>query len=301
MKTTTETQKSNNLKYNITTKDSEGNTLDISIRLNDKCKNGHQDFAITGIGYEKGKPKTDRYNIYGGCCHEEILKAKPKFKIFVDLHLCDYAGVPMHPSANGHYHMEEGFNKTKPTSPEFKAEYCEYYRITESQFDVLKTAENQIQFALYLESLGILKQWDKQAKKAIKLLEKLTGSEFVNDSKRSQYVSPTAEERAEEKARIESGYYTESAKQEREHQAQQKELNELKEELNKEIHKHKTEYEVKKEVLLKGGSKALKNCIFYNHTQTLSFNWKSYDNLSDEELKFVDSLVLPSGVTVTIK
>src|SRR5690606_4043709 len=137
---------------NVSTTDSKGNTLDISIRLNDECKNGHQDFAITADGYKKGLPKTERNYLYGGCCHEEILKAKPEFKIFIDLHLCDYAGVPMHPSANGHYHMKEGFNKTKPNTPEFKAEYCEYYRITEVQFDILKTAENQIQFALYLES-----------------------------------------------------------------------------------------------------------------------------------------------------
>ena len=31
-----------------------------------------------------------------------------------------------------------------------------------------------------------------------------------------------------------------------------------------------------------GGEKALDNCIFYNHSQTLAFNFRSYDNISTE-------------------
>ena len=37
----------NNLTHRINTNDLEGNPLEIDIRLNDECKNGHEDFAIT--------------------------------------------------------------------------------------------------------------------------------------------------------------------------------------------------------------------------------------------------------------
>ena len=51
----------------------------VTIRLNDDCRNGHNDFSITGEVYQKGKPKTDIYLVCGGCCHEEILVAFPEF------------------------------------------------------------------------------------------------------------------------------------------------------------------------------------------------------------------------------
>ena len=44
-----------------------------------------------------------------------------------------------------------------------------------------------------------------------------------------------------------------------------------------------------------------KNIIFYNHTQTLSFNWRSYDNLSIEFIEDVKSkLILPEGINITV-
>ena len=183
--------KTNSLKHKFQTKDSEGNTLFITIRLDDQCKNGHQDFSITGNAYEKGKPLTDRYNIYGGCCHDEILKVKPELKIFVDLHLCDYKGIPMHAGANGFYHLENGFNRIKKDNPNFINKYCEYYRITESQFYELSKTKNVLQFSLALQNLGILNQWEKQANEAIEILEGFTGNKFMVDSVRTQFVEPT--------------------------------------------------------------------------------------------------------------
>lgn len=132
----------NDLRHTILTKDEEGNPLTINIRLNDECKNGHQDFAITGDIYQKGKPRTDRYYIAGGCIHEDIVKAKPELKIFVNLHLCDWEGIPIYAVENGFYHLREGFNNTKPESANFKKEFCDYYRVTPSQFDILNSSRN---------------------------------------------------------------------------------------------------------------------------------------------------------------
>lgn len=178
------------LRHTIVTRDTDGNRLEIYIRLNDECKNGHQDFSITASAWEKGKPKTDKWNIYGGCCHEEILKARPDLLPFVKLHLSDWEGVPMYAVENGFYHLKNGFYKTKPTDADFKSEFCEYYRITPEQITQLKTSENSLQYALFLQSLGILKQWKEEANKAIKILEEMTGSQFLPNSTKSQYNLP---------------------------------------------------------------------------------------------------------------
>jgi hypothetical protein len=301
MNTTTTPKASNDIRYK-TSKVIGKETIYVKIELNDDCKNGHQDFSITGDIYETGKPKTDRYFISGGCMHDEILKAYPEFKQFIDLHLCDYKGIPMHASANGFYHLTNGFNRTKPNDSKFKSEYCEYYRITENQFDQLTTAENELQFALMLQSLGILTQWEIQAAAAIKKLEELTGTKFIVDSKRTQYHAPTPEKIAEEEERQRSGYYTPEAAAKREQEKANELLKKLEAERDKDILKANTEFEVKKQVLIAGGKKALDNIIFYNHSNTLAFNWRSYDNLSDEVIaEIVSKLQLPDGVNIETK
>ena len=290
---------SNDLRYSAT-KTVGNEVITASIRLNDECKNGHQDFSITGTVYEAGKPRTDRNMISAGCCHDHILKAFPEFKIFVDLHLCDYDGAPMHAVANGFYHLSEGFN-SKSTGEQFRAEYCEYYRITGEQFDVIKNSRNQIQFAEYLVKLGILDQWRTEAGKAIAELEKLTGLTFVNDSKRSQLVLPTEAEIKAEAEKVAAGYYTPEAEAAREKQKTVDYLNELEAEKQKAIDKAVAEFEVKKEVLLKGGIAAAKNCIYYTHTKTVAFNWKSYEQLPVEFINdLIPKLVLSEGVKAEI-
>lgn len=277
-------------------------SITVNIRLNDECKNGHQDFSITGDIYEADKPKTDRYHIASGCIHDEILKAYPEFKQFVVLHLCDYKGIPMHASANGFYHLRNGFNNTKPESAAFKVEYCEYYRITPQQFDLLNTAENELQFSLMLQNLGILNQWEKQAKAAIEALENLTGTKFIVDSKRTQYYAPTPEQLKEEEERQKSGYYTPAAKEQRKQAKIAEMLTQLEAERDKDINKANLEFEVKKQVLIAGGEKALDNIIFYNHTNTLAFNWRNYDNLTEAEIEtIVSKLQLPEGVKIETK
>lgn len=80
--------KTNSLTHTIYTKSKDGDNLIIKIRLNDECKNGHQDFAITGDIYQKDKPKIDKYHLSGGCIHDEILAARPDLKY---LSICIYA------------------------------------------------------------------------------------------------------------------------------------------------------------------------------------------------------------------
>jgi hypothetical protein len=298
METTTQPIETNDLRHSIMAYDAEGNPIYINIRLNDECKNGHQDFSITGDIYEKGKPKSDRYCIAGGCIHGEILKAKPELKIFVDLHLCDYKGIPMHASANGYYHLRNGFNKTKIEDSGFKAEYCDYYRISSIQFEGLDKSENELQFALSLQNLGILTQWEKQAKTAISILEEMTGQKFKVDSKRTQFVAPTPKQLKEEKEKQDNGYYTPEAKEQRKQAAKQGIIDELMAERDKEIKKATIEFEVKKQVFEIGGKEALDNCIYYTHSNTIAFNWRGYDRISDTLISKIEAEIkLPEGVT----
>lgn len=290
----------NNLKHTIETRDTDGNPLKIEIRLNDECKNGHQDFAITATGWEKGKKRTDRTMIYAGCCHDVILQARPDLKLFVDLHLSDADGVPMYAVENGFYHLKNGFSKTPTDSPNFAKEFTEYYRMTAEQFDTIKTAQNQLQYALMLQNLGILAHWKEQANEAIKQLESWTGETFLNDSTKSQYHAPTPEELKENKEKEKNGYYSQAAIEEREKNAVKDAHSKLAQDLKEAIAKEVREFEVKEAVLNAGGVKALNNCIFYTHSNELAFNWKNFNKqLSTEEIETIKSTIkLPTGVTI---
>ncbi len=263
-------------------------TIYVNIRLNDECKNGHQDFAITGDIYtNQTGNKSDRYFACGGCIHEEIQKYFPKFKMFIDLHLCDYNGTPMYAVENGFYHLTEGFNDCKPTSSDFKAKFCEYYRIGAMQFDALFKAENKTEYAILLMELGIIEQWKEQAQTAIKELELMTGNEFLNDSVKSQFNKPTDEQIAEFKTKKAAGYFSYEQKAIRAKQL-------AKETLIKHLTKLSNEYSAKQKALsLEYNLKRIffkcgipeHNWIHYTHDNRLVFNWNKtpYNKEIDKE------------------
>lgn len=97
--------KTNTLKYTVVKSFREkGSTYKVitTIKLHDECKNGTCSWSITGILQQK-KGNGRFYDIGHGCIHEEILKASPKLKMFVDLHLCDWRGTPLYPVETGYY------------------------------------------------------------------------------------------------------------------------------------------------------------------------------------------------------
>lgn len=169
--------------YRIDKNDDSLNCI-ITIRLNDECKNGHQDFSLTATFWEVNKKRCDKNLGTAGCCHDKILKHFPELKIFKELHMCDHSGIPMYAVENGFYFLKNGFQTKKG---ELREQFCEYYRITEQQFDKLNKATSREEYADILQNTGILQQWKKQADKAIKLLEELTGDTFVVDSIKSNF------------------------------------------------------------------------------------------------------------------
>jgi hypothetical protein len=76
--------------------------LEVEIRFDDNCKNGHETFAITASGWEVISAGRLRETI-GGCCHDEIAKVFPELAPLIKWHLCSTDG-PMHYVANTVYH-----------------------------------------------------------------------------------------------------------------------------------------------------------------------------------------------------
>ncbi len=282
----------------------------VEIRLNDECKNGNQDFAITADIYKAGK-RGDKNHISGGCCHDEILKAFPEFKIFVSLHLCDYKGIPMYAVENGFYHLTTGFNSTSVNDDGFSRQFCDYYRITQTQFSRIKESENALEYALLLKELGVLNQWQQEANEAIKLLETLTGNEFVVDSKKTQYHEPKEEDVQEFKKLKAEGYFSKDEKIKRANAKRiaekEKLIDSIRESCNKEVTKARNERNVKLWCIERGID--INNMIYYTHSNTMSFNWKDYEKKMSESdfnkmcdgLKERDFQELPKGVTFELK
>lgn len=286
----------NYLKHKISTKDSDGNFLDIEIRLSDDCKNGHNDFAITASAYDKrGKGShSDKYWLYGGCSHDEILKVRPDLKIFVDLHLSDFRGVPMYAVENGFFHLTEGkLNYSQST-----------VRATDSEFEILKTAKDKDYFGHLLVKLGIVDRWQREAKQAISILEEMTGNKFEDNSTRLPALPVFSEETEK---RIASGYYSAEKIQDRENEKaiarKLKKEKELFDQRDKIIEKANNECNVKIAVLNTGMS--LENFIYYDHTNVGNFNlWDWCKKVSKEEfdnfVATVDYSRLPEGIKFTI-
>lgn len=302
--------KTNSLRFSTTVMSKGGNEKTvIKIRLDDECKNGHQDFAMTCDIYEKAG--NGRWmDVGGGCAHEHISKVtKGKYDEFAALHLADWQGIPMYAVENGHYHMTNTFNDTSRPHEDV---FCEEYRVTPEQYEILKKAENKIEYAILLKDLGILDQWKVQADAAIKRLEELTGDEFLMDSVKSQYNAPTQEQIDDFIQKKESGYYTDEQKkiraEEKRQTDKQKKIDSIKEHAAKKIKEHTDDRDVALWILNrldKLHTKPLNkgrfnidfsfdNFIFYNHTVRIKFNWRDYGKqveMTEREFKmFCDSI-----------
>jgi len=270
-----------------------------TIKLHDECKNGTCSWSITGILQQK-KGNGRFYDIGHGCIHEEILKASPKLKMFVDLHLCDWRGTPLYPVENGYYFLQKDKNQAK-----------EYLRVTDEEMGILSKCDNKEYFKYQLFALGIVERWQAESKKAIQTLEELTGDVWVNPYKESEerhrFVL-SDEEREEMEGKILSGYYTESAIQERKEAERiakiEKRKNEVIKTFEKIINKATKEKDVKLAIL--GAGLLSDNYIYYVEGNNVVFNYYSYhDKVTEEEynnmLKNIDYSLLPEGIKFEFK
>lgn len=294
--------KTNTLKYTVVKSFREkGITYKVitTIKLHDECKNGTCSWSITGILQQK-KGNGRFYDIGHGCIHEEILKASPKLKMFVDLHLCDWRGTPLYPVETGYYFLQKDKKQAK-----------EYLRVTDEEMEILSKCDNKEYFKYQLFALGIVERWQEESRKAIQALEELTGDVWVNPYKESEErhrLVLSDEEREEIEGKILSGYYTESAIQERQEAKRiaeiEKRKNEVIKTFEKRINKATKEKDVKLAIL--GAGLLSDNYIYYVEGNNVVFNYYSYhDKVTEEEynnmLKNIDYSLLPEGIKFEFK
>ena len=276
--------------------DNEGNQWKIEISLDDDCKNGHQDFSLTGTCWEKGKIRIDRNMKFGGACGDTIVKLFPEYEIFERLHVCDFNGSPMYPVGNGIYHAKR----------KGKESLQSYLRLTELEAETLMMyLDEEIAFRFHLENMGVVARWKEEANEAIKKLEELTGNEFENVSTKSHYTPLTEEERNEYKEKQLQGYFDADKIQERKEQKIQdkkrKQIEKLKLAAKNEIDSINTELNIKLAILDAGFS--IDNFIYYKYKNEGEFNWlDSQDKLNKEDLDIlltkIDKSKLPENINL---
>lgn len=296
--------KTNELSYNVTKFYVENGItykMNVRISLGDYGKNGVCDWSITADIYEKRRNGRFVWCV-SSCCHEEILKRFPEFKTFIDLHLCNHYGQPMYPVENGLYHLKNS-DKEKTIN---------YLRITETEYNTLRdSAEDKAYFTYLLYTLGIVDRWEQESLKAIKQLEALTGNTLENPYKPENerfVLRLTDEERTLIENRIKDGYYTSEAIQARKDQKKREEYEKERNKIIADCEKSVKKAENKKLVMLAvlDAGISLKNAIYYDFKNELTFNWNdSEEKVTQEQFdKFVntvDKTKLPENITFKLK
>ena len=257
--------------------------INVTIRLDEDCKNGYEYFSATCDGYEKYNNRW--HESFGGCAHDEIIRFFPELEIFTEVHLWSFGGYNMHAVANGYYFIKNGFTKCSVDSENFPQYFCDYYNCTLEQFNILKDSENKFEFSVVLIELGVVDNWKIKVNKAIKKLEQLTGEKFKSSydkDKNEIIIDPKKLKEFRELKK--SGYYSKESKAKRE----DKRLSDLKqsmfekvtEDYNKKVSKHKRQLSINLELIRQGFEISprtgnIKGAIYYNHTDELNFNWST--------------------------
>ena len=279
--------------------DKNGNQWKIEISLDDDCKNGHQDFSLTGTCWERKKSRIDRNMLFGGACGGEIVKLFPEYEIFERLHICDFNGSPMYPIENAIYNAKRNGKKSLQM----------YLRLTDLETEILmQYLDEKLAFRFHLENMGVVARWKEEANEAIQKLEELTGNEFENVSTKSHYIPLTEEEHKECEEKQLQGYYTAENTKKRAEQALKDKKNKIIETLKlnaqKKIDSINTELNLKLAIVEAGFS--VDNFIYYNHSNEGVFNWLDYeDKITQKQLDVlltkIDKSKLPENIIFKLK
>jgi hypothetical protein len=269
------------------------NGMIIKISLADDCNNGHSDFSITCEIYERGRFEA------GGAAHDEILKAMPSLKMFVDLHLSNAKGRPMYALENGFYHAKNSDITV----------FMDYMRVSRNEAKKLIASPDKLFFGYSLVKMGILERWEKEAETAIRELEQMTGKKFVDRPDAAKHHVVISEKEAQKiNVNILEGYYTPKnieAREEKAREAAKKAaVDKVMDEWKKEVDKANEECNVKLAVL--EADLSIDNFIYYNHSKEGVFNWLDYEKKITESqfksfLKSVKKKELPKGIKFSLK
>ena len=275
--------------------------IKVTISLDDDCHNNMCDWSITADIRWKNE-----YGIYkeymGGCCHDEIAKHCPELAKFIPLHCCNHYGAPMYPVENGMYHIK---NSDKSVA-------IEYLRISDKEYSKLSEAvDDKMYFKYLLFNLGIVDRWKRESDELIAELENLCGKKWVNPYKPEKErftLTLTDEERSLIEERIKAGHYSSENIEKRRVEAHKAKMAAKRAEICERYDKKIRQAEAEKKIILCVFDYGLStdNVIYYSHTNTLSFNWDSYEEkITQEEfddfVNKVDRSQLPEGIKFELK
>lgn len=281
--------------------DGEEYRIIVTVSLDDDCHNNMCDWSITADIRQKNK--YGQYEEYmGGCCHDEIAKYVPELAKFIPLHCCNHYGDPMYPVENGTYHIK---NSDKSVA-------IEYLRISDKEYSKLSEAvDDKMYFKYLLFNLGIVDRWRRESDELLIELEDLCGKKWVNPYKPEKErftLTLTDEERSLIEERIEAGYYSAENIEKRREEVHKEKMVEKRAKICERYDKEIRKTEVKKKIILCVFDYGLSvdNVIYYNHTNTLVFNWcnhieKITKEKFDDFVNNVDRSRLPEGIKFELK
>ncbi len=281
------------LKYSETKSFIEGGQkyeIKVKISFDDDCNNKCFDFGVTGeiVRITKNGRRIDEMS---GCIHDEILRYFPKYASFVEMHCRNREGMPIHPFANGFYHLTHGNTQT----------LMEDWWITEDDGEKavrLFKAVDQEEFTYLLYKLGFIERAKWKAEAAIQKLEELTGKEWVNpyspEEERLYKMPEGLFEKVEQ--RISEGYYTEETVAQRAKDEQERKLNEARQKIIDEARVKTEKIRVERDIMLfiLDAGLPIDNVIYYSHTKRVVFNWQDSSYRSHISWEDLDKLMAKS-------
>ena len=279
-----------------------GETLKIKakVRLDDDCKNGICSFHVTGDIYKLNKSGYYEDYVFGAI-GDYTEMAEMTSGWFNKFNGRTRMGYDTSLIANLIYYIKNG-NK----------DYAmKYAMLNEDEYKVLSfVAEEKEYFKYLLFDLGIMDRMKREADAAIKKLEEITGDTWVNPyspEKERFTIVLTPEEKKLVEDRIEAGYYTEPAIEERRLERIRAKKEKEKKEAIDDFERKLKELEYDRDIRLALiDFDIFENVIYYKGSNKISFNWsKSWDQIPEEKYKEfienVDRSKLPEGVTFEYK
>lgn len=288
-----------NLRHSFTVFSKEGKEKTIiKIRLNDECRNGHEDFSITADVYEKDKRGIWR-EYMGGCCHDHILSLKPELAPFAALHLSTWQGIPMHSAANAWYwfqgmHPEaadskyhSGTGSSAKTPEECRAIFADHIRATPEQVQQIEgmLPRSQVELQVIIEDIGFLEQWQREAQAAIRQLEEWTGQKFESNATRGFWEPVAPETRQLIAERRASGYYSPEQVAKRDEEKRQaaraKRIQKIRDDHAAKCKEREQDFRL--DIWFAENFDTKPNVIWYRHSNELAANWTSTEKLMTRE------------------
>lgn len=261
--------------------------ITINISFDDERNNKSFDFSVVGK-IDRIAKNGSRINETCGCIHNELLRHFPKYANFVEMHLRNREGMPMHLFANGFYHLSKGNTKA----------VIEDWWITEEDGEKavrLFKAVDQDEFTYLLYKLGFIERAKWKAEAAIQKLEDLTGKTWVNpytpEEERLYKMPEGLFEKIEQ--RLSEGYYTEKAIAQRAEEEKERKFNEASQKIIEEARTQTEKVRVKRDIMLfiLDAGLPIDNVIYYDHVKRVVFNWQDASYRSHITWEDLDKLM----------